>query len=293
MQETRLGRRVYVGNTPVEASSDEICGYLNDAMVKIGLQKWSGPPILQVAHQGGGFAFLELRDVHEASALLLFDGMDYRGRQLKVRRPTDYQPPPQKALSLVHPPSPGTLLHSALNGLTRIKGVVSSDVPDGPNKVFLGNVPNHLTNVEVRRIAEFFGPLKGFHLLTDAADARNKGCAFLEFDDTDGLSTDEAVAGLHGLEVGGRFLTCERSYKHSEQEMGGRGRHIPQVALGTSGYGSGTAAPPALTMKPPPPPGGGYGAPSPGAGGFSPTNPMARLPGFVAGGVVPATMRPH
>ena len=133
-----------------------------------------------------------------------------------------------------------------------------------------------------------------------------------------GLSTDEAVAGLHGLEVGGRFLTCERSYKHSEQEMGGRGRHIPQarldppplsplrpaaalltgpsvcqVALGTSGYGSGTAAPPALTMKPPPPPGGGYGAPSPGAGGFSPTNPMARLPGFVAGGVVPATMRPH
>ncbi|EOD42172.1 hypothetical protein EMIHUDRAFT_194936 [Emiliania huxleyi CCMP1516] len=149
MQETRLGRRVYVGNTP-------------------------------------------------ASALLLFDGMDYRGRQLK-------------ALSLVHPPSPGTLLHSALNGLTRIKGVVSSDVPDGPNKVFLGNVPNHLTN----------------------------------------------------------------------------------VALGTSGYGSGTAAPPALTMKPPPPPGGGYGAPSPGAGGFSPTNPMARLPGFVAGGVVPATMRPH
>ena len=30
---------------------------------------------------------------------------------------------------------------------------------------------------QVRRIAEFFGPLKGFHLLTDAADARNKGTA--------------------------------------------------------------------------------------------------------------------
>ena len=31
-----------------------------------------------------------------------------------------------------------------MNGLAKIKGVVSTTVEDGPNKLYLGNLPNHL-----------------------------------------------------------------------------------------------------------------------------------------------------
>jgi len=42
-------------------------------------------------------------------------------------------------------------------GLAKIQGVVSTNVTDGPNKVYVGNLPNHLKPDQVKELVEMFG----------------------------------------------------------------------------------------------------------------------------------------
>jgi len=206
LQETRQARRLYVGNVPLDCSPEEIIAFLNEAMIKAELTKWAGPPINQAVHQAQGFLFIELRDPEEATAMLMYDGVIYKDRQLKVRRPTDYTPAPSAASD----PATNPKLHAAINGLAKIEGVVTTNVEDGPNKLFLGNIANHLGPEQIKELVEYFGELKAFHLLVDNNEiGKSKGCAFLEY--TDPEVTDQAIAALHGLDLCGRPLTCERS----------------------------------------------------------------------------------
>ena len=70
------------------------------------------------------------------------------------------------------------------SGLAKIQGVVSTNVTDGPNKVYVGNLPNHLKPDQVKELVEMFGELRAFHLLVDNHDiGRSKGVAFLEYMD--------------------------------------------------------------------------------------------------------------
>jgi splicing factor U2AF subunit len=108
--------------------------------------------------QAPGFIFLELRDPDEATALLLLDGIPYRSSLLKLRRPSNFNP--QADIPSFFPPAPGTRLHTALHGFVKIRGAVSTEVPEGPNKLFLGNVPAMISAGEIKQIAEFFGRLK-------------------------------------------------------------------------------------------------------------------------------------
>lgn len=40
------------------------------------------------------FAFLEFRSIDETSQGIAFDGINFKGQSLKIRRPHDYQPTP-------------------------------------------------------------------------------------------------------------------------------------------------------------------------------------------------------
>jgi len=216
LNETRQARRVYVGNLPGSIPPQEVVDFFNDAMVKAGLNKWAGPPIVQAVHQSleGGFVFIELRDVDETTALLMYDGVIFKDRQLKVRRPADYNPPPSAGPDPVANPN----LYAAVKGLAKIQGVVSTNVTDGPNKVYVGNLPNHLKPDQVKELVEMFGELRAFHLLVDNHDiGRSKGVAFLEYMDPN--NTDQAIAGLSGLEVCGRALQCDRATKGKNWEV--------------------------------------------------------------------------
>ena len=191
LNETRQARRVYIGNLPGSVPPQEVVDFFNDAMIKAGLNKWAGPPIVQAVHQSqeGGFVFIELRDVDETTALLMYDGVIFKDRQLKVRRPADYNPPPSAGPDPVANPN----LYAAVKGLAKIQGVVSTNVSDGPNKIYVGNLPNHLKPDQVKELVEMFGELKAFHLLVDNHDiGRSKGVAFLEYADEN--NTDQVAA---------------------------------------------------------------------------------------------------
>jgi len=84
-----------------------------------------------------------------------FDGIVFQGQVLKIRRPKDYV---------------GTD-HSAS---THIPGVVSTNVPDTPNKIFVGGLPSYLNDVQVMELLQTFGELRAFNLVKEGTTNQSK-----------------------------------------------------------------------------------------------------------------------
>ena len=62
-------------------------------------------------------------------------------------------------------------------------GVISTVVKDTPHKIFIGGLPNYLTDDQVKELLVSFGALKAFNLVTDGNTQLSKGYAFAEYVD--------------------------------------------------------------------------------------------------------------
>lgn len=125
---------------------------------------------------------------------MALDGVVLNGQALKLRRPKDYQAP----MGMVAAPQPNP----------HVPGVVSTVVPDSPNKLYIGNVPAYLNEDQLKDLLSSFGELKALHLVTDANSA-SKGFAFCEY--VDSALTDAVIQGLNGFAIGEQALTVQRS----------------------------------------------------------------------------------
>lgn len=83
--------------------------------------------------------YLQFRSIDETTAAMAFDGINFKGQSLKIRRPHDYQPMP----GMSDQPSQPT-----------VPGVVSTVVTDSAHKIFIGGLPNHLTEDQVKGLYE-------------------------------------------------------------------------------------------------------------------------------------------
>ena len=191
---TRQARRLYVGNIPFGVSEEEMMDFFNQQMHLSGLAQADGNPILaSQVNLDKNFAFLEFRSIDETTQAMAFDGINFKGQSLKLRRPHDYQP------------MPGMSENPNFN----VPGVVSTVVPDSPHKVFLGGLPNYLNEDQVKELLTSFGQLKAFNLVKDSATGLSKGYAFCEYVDV-GI-TDQAIAGLNGMQLGDKKLIVQRA----------------------------------------------------------------------------------
>lgn len=161
---------------------------------------------------------------------MAFDGITFQGQSLKIRRPKDYQPP---AGHTFEPPP----IH--------VPGVVSTNVPDSPNKIFIGGLPLYLNDEQVMELLKSFGELRAFNLVKDSMTAQSKGFAFCEY--VDPAITDLACQGLNNMELGDRKLVVQRaSVGANKGESGGRtsGNGINMATLTPSSV----ALPPGLMI---------------------------------------------
>ncbi len=69
---------------------------------------------------------------------MAFDGINFKGQSLKIRRPHDYQPMPGM-----------TDGGGGAASITVPGGVISTVVPDSPHKIFIGGLPNYLNEDQV------------------------------------------------------------------------------------------------------------------------------------------------
>ncbi|EPQ14987.1 Splicing factor U2AF 65 kDa subunit [Myotis brandtii] len=88
-------------------------------------------------------------------------------------------------------------------------GAVPTAVPDSAHKLFIGGLPNYLNDDQVKELLTWFGPLKAFNLVKDSATGLSKGCAFCEYVDIN--VTDQAMAGLNGMQLGDKKLLVQRA----------------------------------------------------------------------------------
>ena len=96
---------------PFGATEEAMMEFFNQQMHMAGLATGPGNPVLAVQiNLDKNFAFLEIRSVEEASAALAFDGINFMGQSLKIRRPSDY-----KALPNMVPSASFSLLFTQLN----------------------------------------------------------------------------------------------------------------------------------------------------------------------------------
>ena len=129
-------------------------------------------------------------------------------------------------------------------------GVISTVVKDTAHKIFIGGLPNYLTDDQVKELLVSFGALKAFNLVTDAGTQLSKGYAFAEYidpnitgafrtelaQDTRRLDiafvtyesrfvfSDQAIDGLNGMQLGDKKLLVQRaSVGKRGDQMGGVG----------------------------------------------------------------------
>lgn len=191
---TRQARRLYVGNIPFGVTEEETMEFFNQQMHLSGLAQAAGNPVLACQiNLDKNFAFLEFRSIDETTQAMAFDGINFKGQSLKIRRPHDYQPMPGTENPSINVPA----------------GVISTVVPDSPHKIFIGGLPNYLNEDQVKELLMSFGQLRAFNLVKDSSTGLSKGYAFAEYVDI--AMTDQAIAGLNGMQLGDKKLIVQRA----------------------------------------------------------------------------------
>jgi len=212
---TRQARRLYVGNIPFGVTEDEMMEFFNQQMHLLGLAQAAGNPVLACQiNLDKNFAFLEFRSIDECTQAVAFDGINLKGQSLKIRRPHDY-----------HPTQSG--YESGAPNIPGVVGVISTQVPDGPNKLFIGGLPTYLSEDQVKELLLSFGQLRAFNLVVDTGTGLSKGFGFCEYADH-GL-TDTAIQGLNGMQLGEKKLIVQRS------NSGKSGQYVAPVQIQVPG----------------------------------------------------------
>jgi splicing factor U2AF 65 kDa subunit len=207
MQQTRHARRLYVGNIP-RISEEEVQKFFEDVLDRaLGYRIEGGPVVSVYLNTDRGFAFVELKSVALTTAAMQLDGISMGDIQLKIRRPSDYN-------AAAVPPEANTETVS-LN--LAALGIISTTVPDGPNKVFIGGLPYHLTEEQVKELLSAFGPLKSLHLVKEAGASNSKGYGFCEYMNPE--ATAIACQGLNGMALGDKTLTVRSAQSAAEQQI--------------------------------------------------------------------------
>lgn len=193
---TRQARRLYVGNIPFGVTEDEMMAYFNDQMHLSALAQAAGNPVLACQiNLDKNFAFLEFRSIDETTQAMAFDGINFKGQNLKIRRPHDYQPMP----GMTDGNSGGNGNGSGGGGgggaggnnyggggnnfggrshPQPVSGVISTVVPDSPHKIFIGGLPNYLNEEQVSLIIHAQLGRQLFSCPQSVLDTHTKKCDF-------------------------------------------------------------------------------------------------------------------
>jgi len=182
------------GNLAVPPSEKELMDFFNVTMVAAqGVDRQAGNSVISVyISPESRYSFIHFRSREEAAQALDLDGISFRGERLRLG-PSHHngQAPPRLA------------------GIRRLNvdrlQILSTQVPDGPHKIYIGGLPPSLTDSQVKELLSTYGPIKGLFLSKDEQTGLNKGYAFTEYRDH-GV-THSAIRGLNGLHVGDRRLT--------------------------------------------------------------------------------------
>lgn len=220
----RGAKKVYVGNLPDSATESIVMQFFNQVLRESNGTESNEPPIVSCyLNKDKRFAFIETRTVSEAAACLMLDGLHFQQIALRIRKPNDYP----AVAATARPPS----------GFDPTKlGIVGTQVSDGPNKLFIGGIPYHLSEDQIKELLRTYGELAAFNLVKEPTSGQSKGYAFCEF--VDHSVIDAACAGLNGMQVDDKQLTVRRASTYPPGFDPTSSGSIPPMALGSQSVGA-------------------------------------------------------
>jgi len=194
--------KVYCGfqNSPITPSEEELRQFFNVTMVAAqGADRMPGDSVIGVyLNQERRYAFIQFRNSEEAAQALDLDGINFRGQRLRLGAAT-------------HSHGPGASVAPRSQAVKPLDvhrlGIVSTQVPDGPHKLYIGGLPIALTDEQVKELLSTYGALKAFFLFKDLGTGLSRGYAFAEYRDHN--VTYGAIKGLNGLQVGDRKIVVK------------------------------------------------------------------------------------
>ena len=208
VQATRHARRVYVGALTADVDDAHLTQFFEKIMLATGATKRvdGGCVVSTYINREKLFAFIEFQTVEEASNALGFDGVVYGGQQLRLRRPNDYN---IAQASLLGPQQPNPNLNYSAIGInhTPTPMVASTENSTSPYKLFVGGLPNYITENQVKELVCSFGEIKAFNLVFDKDTGLSKGYAFWEF--LDPSVSEAAIKGLDGMRLGEKLINVK------------------------------------------------------------------------------------
>lgn len=162
----RQSKRLFVSNLPSTATDETLTEFFNLHLNGLNVVSAADPCISAQISQDRSFALLEFKAPEDATVALALDGItteavdpstaNGHATGLEIRRPKDYIAP------------------SAPEDREEPNGVVSSTIPDGPNKISVSNLPEYLTEEQVTELLVAFGPLRAFVLVKDTGTEQSK-----------------------------------------------------------------------------------------------------------------------
>lgn len=89
------------------------------------------------------------------------------------------------------------------------------------NKLFVGSLPYHVTEDELKNLFSSFGEIVSVHIVTDKMTGRSKGFGFVEMGSSE--SAQKALEELNGKEFEGRTLIVNEARPQQPRERTERG----------------------------------------------------------------------
>lgn len=201
---SRQAKRLILHNFPEHANEDSLTSLFNSILSNLNVIT-NVDPVTNIQFSANRkLGLIELKSSEDATVALAFSGIEYDGAPVEMRRPKDYIVP---IVADTHH------RNEQQNG-----GQISPMVPDTPYKIAISNIPLYLGDEQVMELLKSFGDLKAFVLVKDNDHDESKGIAFCEY--VDPSTTEIAVEGLNGMELGDKFLRVQLASVGMKQAPG-------------------------------------------------------------------------
>lgn len=203
-QQARQARRLFISNLPDDVDEEQIAEFFNETLLRAEVTKYPQEnPISAVQKkENNNFAFIEFHNHEDCTQAFKMERFHWNGKDLIVKRPKDYTPVSELQEIL-------NQNLAQMSGTLALPSTISTNVQEGPNKIFVGGLPSYLNEEQVKELVQSFGLLKSFNLVKDSNTGVSKGFAFFEYMDPD--VTDRACQGLNGMKLGEKTVLVQRA----------------------------------------------------------------------------------
>ena len=198
-----------VSSIPLDSTADEL-KMLFDTAIRT-LSPLSQPIVSVTLSDDMTHSILEFSNREDISTCLRLDGIEFRGRRLKVMRHMAYLKDRIKEMK-------EAIREKERKERDTANILNCSIFPNHENRVFMGNLPTNIPEEDIRRMVESFGRLKSFSLVkTAATQGHNRGFCFFEY--WDPKVTDKAIEQLNGLEMGDKKVKVQRASQNRRDTL--------------------------------------------------------------------------